>query len=58
MVKKAKHLKTGNIYYVLMENVIECTNGREELKYVIYENAEGTTFCREQTEFDQKFIRL
>ena len=49
------HKKTGNKYFVLHDNVIECTNGREELKYVIYENAHGMKFCREQNEFNEKF---
>jgi hypothetical protein len=51
-----KHKKTGNLYYVLMENVIECTNGREEIKYVVYMSAHtGMKFCREAKEFYQKF---
>lgn len=48
------HQKTGNIYYVLFSDVIECTNGREEKRYVIY-SKDGRLFCREQEEFEQKF---
>ena len=51
------HNKTGNTYYVLTQNVIECTNGREEKKYTIYVNDKGQLFCRESAEFDQKFTR-
>lgn len=50
-----KHLKTGNVYVEIMRDIIECTNGREEKKYVVYKNNEGMIFCREQEEFDSKF---
>lgn len=50
-----KHLKTDNVYVELMRDIIECTNGREEKKYVVYKNNEGMIFCREQEEFDSKF---
>ena len=57
--KKYRHNKTGNIYYTINENVIECTNGREEKKYVVYRSAHnGMVFCREADEFYQKFTRL
>lgn len=50
------HKKTGNIYLKL-DTVIECTNGREELTYIIYQNQDGMKFCREATEFNNKFIK-
>lgn len=56
-VNKVEHIKTGNIYYVLKRGIIECTNGREEKKYVLYYR-DGKFFCREQEEFDQKFKEL
>lgn len=31
-----KHNKTGNKYQVLYAQVIECTNGREDIDYVVY----------------------
>lgn len=52
--KVVRHTKTGKKYIVLRENVIECTNGREELRYVIYKRF-GMIFCREQKEFWAKF---
>lgn len=52
--KRAIHKKTGNIYHVLNDNVIECTNGREDIRYVVYYR-EGKTFCREYNEFIKKF---
>lgn len=52
------HNKTGNTYYLIMDNVIECTNGREEKKYVVYMSAStGMKFCREAEEFYQKFTK-
>lgn len=51
-----KHNKTGNTYYLLMDKVIECTNGREEKKYAVYMSAHtGMIFCRESEEFYHKF---
>lgn len=54
---KVVHLKTGNEYYIIKRDIIECTNGREEKKYVLYYR-DGKFFCREQKEFDQKFKEL
>lgn len=54
---KVVHLKTGNEYYVIKRDIIECTNGCEEKKYVLYYR-DGKFFCREQEEFDQKFKEL
>lgn len=51
-----KHKKTGHIYYVILDDVIECTNGREELHYTVYMSAVTTQkFCRERNEFLEKF---
>lgn len=49
------HKKTGNTYFLLNDNLIECTNGREEKKYCLYANLEGMVFVREHDEFYQKF---
>lgn len=54
---KVKHNKTGNIYFVISSQVIECTNGREDINYVVYTNCDKI-FCREATEFYQKFTVL
>lgn len=53
-IGRVVHVKTGNYYFVIRRDVIECTNGREEKKYVLYYR-NGMFFCREQGEFDQKF---
>lgn len=49
------HKKTGNIYFLLNDDLIECTNGREEKKYCLYANKKGMVFVRERDEFYQKF---
>lgn len=49
------HKKTGNMYILLNDELIECTNGREDKKYCLYVNLEGMVFVREQDEFYQKF---
>lgn len=57
-VKKVVHNKTGNIYILLNDQIIECTNGREEKKYCLYVNLEGMVFVRERDEFYNKFTKL
>ena len=52
--KVVRHIKTGNLYTLIREDVIECTNGREEKMYVVY-TRNGKLFCREQQEFWRKF---
>ena len=52
---KYVHIKTNNVYDVLLENVIECTNGREDTRYVLYCNDKNQWFCREFEEFHKKF---
>lgn len=49
-----KHKKTGNKYQIVHAQVIECTNGREDIDYVVYTNGDKI-FCREAKEFYQKF---
>ena len=57
MLKKSKeyiHNKTGNKQHVLIEDAIECTNGREDKHYVVYYR-DGMFFVREADEFAAKF---
>lgn len=54
------HNKTGNLYALVQTDIIECTNGREDKKYVVYlsiGNAKTKVFCREQEEFFRKFTK-
>ena len=56
---KAKHLKTGRIYYVMPDKVINCTNEvpDEKCKMVMYCNPDipNTVFVRDYDEFYEKF---
>lgn len=54
-VIKVKHNKTGATYNMLFDDIIECTNGREDKRYVLYTNTDGMIFCREREEFYRKF---
>ena len=54
-VKKVIHKKTGNTYFLLNDELIECTNGREDKKYCLYVSLAGMVFVREADEFYQKF---
>ena len=56
-MERVIHKKTGNIYFVVHRGVIECTNGREDKRYVVYKNHSEQLFCREEKEFDQKFMK-
>lgn len=53
-ISKVVHKKTGNIYNVIFDEAIECTNGREDKAYVVYQR-DGMTFVREAAEFWEKF---
>ena len=55
--KKYKHLKTGNIYEVIRDDVLNCTNANDEQIMVLYkkEQSPELLFVREKTEFLQKF---
>lgn len=56
-VKKFIHLKTGNVYEMVRDDVINCTNANDEQKMVLYKNPEfpDLIFVREKTEFYEKF---
>ena len=55
--KKYKHLKTGNIYEVIRDDVLNCTNANDEQIMVLYKNEQSPElfFVREKNEFLQKF---
>jgi len=50
----ATHDKTGNIYIVIDE-VINCTNYRNGQWMYVYQNLEGKKFVRAIEEFHEKF---
>lgn len=49
-----KHKKTGNYYYKINNEVIDCTNSRDGTPAVVYYR-EGKLFVREKQEFEEKF---
>ncbi len=58
--KKFKHIKTGNIYEMLRDDVINCTNANSEEIMVLYINEQhkDKIFVREKNEFYQKFQEI
>lgn len=58
--KKYKNLKNGNIYKVIREDVINCTNVNDGQIMVLYtsEKAPDKIFVREKSEFHVKFKEL
>lgn len=54
LFKRAVHKKTGNIYYVMYDAAIDCTNERDGQRVVVY-TREGIVFVREYNEFIKKF---
>ena len=58
--KKFRHNKTGNIYEVIREDIINCTNANSEQIMVLYQNPniKDKIFVREKIEFYEKFTPL
>lgn len=56
-MKAFVHTKTGNIYYLVADNVIDCTNSRDNTTCVLY-TRDGKLFVRERNEFYNKFKEL
>ena len=55
--KKFRHLKTGNIYEMLRDDIINCTNANSEQVMVLYKSDlhPDKLFVREINEFYEKF---
>jgi hypothetical protein len=53
-MKPVIHHKTGNIY-LLIEEIIDCTNSEKDKWMVLYQNLKGQYFVRERSEFRIKF---
>ncbi len=58
--KKFRHLKTGNIYEMLRNDVINATNANAEQVMVLYKSDlyPDKLFVREKNEFYEKFKQL
>ena len=54
---KFRHLKTGDIYEMVRDDVINCTNVNDHQIMVLYKRPEypELIFVREKTEFYEKF---
>lgn len=59
-MKRFKHLKTGNIYEMLRDDVINCTNANDEQIMVLYKRVSipDKIFVREKNEFYEKFEKV
>ena len=55
---KVKHNKTGKIYVLLNEHIINATNKDDGAIMVLYRDAVGNIYTRERKEFWEKFTLL
>jgi hypothetical protein len=56
---RAKHLKTGSIYFVIVDGIANATNAVEGQSMVLYTNeARDKIYVREANEFNTKFQRI
>lgn len=58
--KKYKNIKNGNIYEVIRDDVINCTNANDDQIMVLYKSEEhpDLIFVREKNEFHIKFTPI
>lgn len=59
-MKKYRHLKTGNTYEMIRDDVINCTNANDHQIMVLYKRPDfpDLIFVREKAEFYEKFKPL
>ena len=60
MAKNFKHLKTGNTYEMIRDDVKNCTNANDGQTMVLYkrDGFPDLIFVREKEEFYQKFEEI
>ena len=60
MSKKFKHLKTGDTYEMIRDDVKNCTNSNDKQIMVLYkrDGYPDLIFVREKDEFYQKFQEI
>lgn len=56
-MRPVKHDKTGTIY-LLIEEIIDCTNSEKDKPMILYMNLDGKKFVREKSEFWMKFSSI
>ena len=55
------HVKSGNVYEVISDEVLDATNGRSHALTVIYKRAGNEhigLYCRDKVEFMKKFKHI
>lgn len=59
-MRQFKHIKTNNIYEMVREDVINCTNANDDQIMVLYRNPDykDLIFVREKKEFYEKFKEI
>ena len=60
MTTKFKHLKTGDLYEMIRDDVINCTNANDHQIMVLYkrDGYPDLIFVREKEEFYRKFQKI
>ena len=60
MTTKFKHLKTGDTYYLIRDDVKNCTNANDNQIMVLYkrDGYPDLLFVREKSEFYKKFEKI
>ena len=58
--KKFRNIKNGNLYEVIREDVINCTNANDDQVMVLYKSEEHPEmlFVREKSEIYIKFVEV
>jgi len=56
-IRPVKHDKTGRVYLIIKE-VIDCTNSENDKWMILYMNLDGMMFVREKSEFWYKFSSI
>ena len=59
-MREFRHLKTGNPYIMVRDDVINCTNANDHQTMVLYRRPDypELIFVREKEEFYQKFEEI
>ena len=60
MTTKFRHLKTGDTYEMISDDVINCTNANDHQTMVLYkrDGYPDLIFVREKQEFYEKFQKI
>jgi hypothetical protein len=53
-----RNIKTGDLYKVLDGSIMDATNATEGRMMVLYKDAKGKKYTREEKEFGEKFKKV